>query len=99
MHWYSKEVHELLVRLSSLGKTNTREKIIASLKFLAKHHAKERTNGWYRVNFSVNHQLLADLTGVTRESSAMTMKDLSEKGVVRNPRQTVLEINLTELSR
>ena len=95
--WFSREVHELLVRLSSLGKTNTRDKLIAVLKFFAVHHSTPRRSGWQRVNFPVSHQLLADMIGVTRESAAMSMKDLQDAGVIRYPRLTLLEIDTKKL--
>lgn len=94
---YSDNVHELLVRLSSLSKTNAKDKIIAALKFLAVRHAVQRRSGWWRVNFAVSHQLLADLCGITRESAAMAMKDLQDQKVIRNPRLTILEINADKL--
>jgi CRP-like cAMP-binding protein len=97
MNGFSREVHELLVHLSSLGKTNTKGKLIAALKFLQVCHASQRRTGWWRINFSVNHQLLADLSGITRESAAMVMKDLQTKKVVRHPRLTILEINREHL--
>lgn len=97
MNWFSLEVHELLVRLSSLGKTNTQDKLLAALRFLSIHHATQRHSGWWRVSFPVNHQLLADMTGVTRESTAMIMKEFREQHIIRNPRQTILEINLEKL--
>lgn len=96
-YWFSMEVNELLVRLSSLGKSSARDKILAALKFLSIHSAKSKRGGWKRVNFPVNHQMLADMTGVTRESAATIMKDLSEKSCVRNPRQSILEINFQKL--
>jgi CRP-like cAMP-binding protein len=97
MNWFSQEVHELLVRLSSLGKTNAKGKILAALKFLAVHHSTLRRSGWSRINFPVNHQLLADMTGVTRESAAAIMKELSDDHIVRNPRLTILEISSERL--
>jgi CRP-like cAMP-binding protein len=90
---FSQDVHELLVRLSSLGKTSARDKILAALKFLSHCHATERRTGWWRVNFPVSHQLLADLCGITRETTAITMKELQGEKVIRNPRVTILEIN------
>lgn len=95
--WFSKEVHELLVRLSSLGKTNSRDKLEAALKFLAVCHGKQKRDGWHRVSFPVSHQMLADMVGITRESSAMVMKELQDEKLVRNPKQTVLEINFEKL--
>ncbi|HUS25829.1 MAG TPA: Crp/Fnr family transcriptional regulator [Nevskiaceae bacterium] len=91
------EMHELLVRLNSLGKTTTHDKLLAALKFLAVHHATVRANGWRRVTFTITHQLLADMTGITRETATMTMKQLQEEKIVRSPRLGVLEINFAKL--
>ena len=97
MGWFSREVHEILTRLSSLGKTLARDKIAAALKFLAIWHSLERRSGWKRVTFPVSHQLLADMTGITRESATLTMKDFQEEHVIRTPRATILEINPAKL--
>ena len=97
MHWFSREVHEILTRLSSLGKTVTKDKIVAALKFLGVWHSLDRPLGWKRVTFPVSHQLLADMTGITRESVTLTMKELHDDRLVRTPRVTVLEINFQKL--
>lgn len=97
INWFSTEVHELLVRVSSLGKTNTKDKLIAALKFLVVHHSVQKRSDWWRVLFPVSHQLLADMTGMTRESAAMIMKELKQQGIIRQPRTTILEINLDKL--
>lgn len=97
MRLFSADVHELLVRLSSLEKTNARDKLIASLKFLAVRHAYQRRSGWWRVSFAVNHQLLADMSGITRESASTVMKELQDEKVVRSPRLTILEIDQDKL--
>ena len=97
MHWFSMEVHEILVRLSSLEKTTTRDKLCAALKFLAVHHSEARKTGWHRVTVPISHQILADMIGVTRESATMVMKDYQNEKIIRNPRLTVLEINFKKL--
>lgn len=94
---FSNDVHELLTRLSSLEKTNARGKLTAALKFLAARHAKARRSGWWRVHFPVSHQLMADMSGITRESTAVVMKDLQDEKIVRSPRITILEINRQKL--
>lgn len=95
--WFSNEVHELLVRLSSLGKTNAQDKLVAALKYLAVCHGKQKVSGWDRVTFPVSHQLLADMVGITRESAATVMKELQDNKVVRNPKLTILEIDFKKL--
>lgn len=97
MNWFSKEVHELLVRLSSLGKTNARHKLIAALKFLAVCHHKSIKGPWRQVAFAVNHQLLADMTGITRESTAVCMKQFQKEGLIRYPHFACLSINYPKI--
>lgn len=76
-----------------MSKTNTRDKVLAALRFLMVYHATERRTGWWRVNFTVSHQLIADLCGITRESTALVMKELQTEKVLRCPRVTILEIH------
>lgn len=90
-------MNELLVRLSSLGKNDARGKLAYVLRFLAECHAHEHHGGWRRVAFPVGHQLLADMIGMTRESTAISLKRLRERQIVRYPRATQLEIHLTHL--
>jgi CRP-like cAMP-binding protein len=92
---FSDDVHELLVRLSSLGKTTVTDKVIAALRFLAVHHSTRQGSGWWQVDFPVSHQLIANLCGTTRESAALVMKDLQTQGLVNYPKATVLEISNT----
>ena len=94
---FSDDVHELLVRLNSLSKTNTQDKVIAVLRFLMARHAAERRAGWWRVNFPINHQLIADLCGITRESTSIVMKEFLDKKITRVPKLATLEINRKRL--
>lgn len=91
------DMHELFVRLSSMSKTTTRHKIIAALKFLGTHHSRSRQNGWRRVDFAVSHQILADMTGITRESATLAMQQLQKEKLVRAPHVGVLDINFDKL--
>lgn len=97
MAWFSREVHEVLVRLSSLSKTQAYAKIAAALTFLAVRHSTIKRGSWRRVTFPVSHQLLGDLTGITRERATITMKQFQDEGIIRSPQLTVLEINFKKL--
>ncbi|HSX47785.1 MAG TPA: Crp/Fnr family transcriptional regulator [Patescibacteria group bacterium] len=99
INWFSIEVHELLVRLSSLGKTTAQDKIISALKFLAVYNSKKLKNNWVRIKFNVSHQLLADMTGVTRERAAVIMKELANSKFINYPKQNILDLNLNQLLR
>lgn len=94
---FSEEVHEILTRLDSLGKSDSSSKLIIALRYLAVRHGIKGQGGWRRIPFPVNHQLLADMTGVARETISLAMKILSDNKIVRNPRLTQLEINFEKL--
>lgn len=96
---FSQDVHELLARLSSLGKTNVADKLIATFNFFVVCHAQRLNANWWRVPYIVNHQLLADIVGTTRESVTTALKALQNDGLVRFPKVGVLEINRTKLQK
>lgn len=93
MKWFANEVQELMRRMSSLEKTSTRDKLLATVGYLSRQHCEPAKAGWKRIKFPISHQLLADMIGVTRESTTMVMKDLQKEQIVRTPRLGVLEIN------
>lgn len=93
LRWFADEVQEMLRRMSSLEKTSTRGKLMATLAYLSRQHADDPKGGWKRVQFPVSHQLLADMIGVTRESTTMVMKDMQKEKIVRVPKLGALDIN------
>jgi CRP/FNR family cyclic AMP-dependent transcriptional regulator len=93
LRWFADEVQEMLRRMSSLEKTSTRAKLMATLGYLSRQHTDSPKAGWKRVQFPISHQLLADMIGVTRESTTMVMKDLQKEKVVRTPKLGILDIN------
>lgn len=94
-----KEVHELLVRLNSFNKTSSTDKLLAALKFLATHHAKTATGAWHRVTLPVTHQILAALTGLTRETVSVALRQMQEQKLVRYPSPGKLYINRSKLNK
>jgi CRP/FNR family transcriptional regulator len=99
MNWFSREVHEIMIRLNSLGKTNAENKLLAALQFLGTQYSTPLRGYWRRVDFPVSHQLLADMAGITRESAALSMKVLQDRKFIRSPHVGTLEINLAKLGR
>lgn len=93
------EVHELLLRITDHIKTDSAEKIISELLFLLEHHTKAVSKTWRPVNFPVSHRLMAEMTGLSRETVTLTMKELTEKKLVRYPSKAVLELNYNHLRK
>lgn len=78
------ETHELLVRLSDMHKTDGYQKTVSVLRFLAKYHAQPSSSRWCRITFPVTRQLLADMTGLRRETITGILKQLQEEDLVRS---------------
>lgn len=97
MERFAAEMHEMLIRLSGLSKTDVHGKLVYVLRFLAVHHTRERRGGWRRVTFPIGQQLLADMIGMTRESTATGTRQLREMSIIRYPRAMTLEINFKNL--
>ena len=93
----SQEVHEILTRLSSLGKSRAQAKLIALMKYFVVCVGGPKVPKWWRVPFPVNQQFLADLTGMTRESCGACLKEFVAQGVVRTPKINLLEINTQKI--
>ncbi len=99
LKWFAEDTREIMIRMASLEKSDAREKLMVALRFLAIMHGSPTTKaGWSRVNFAVSHQLLADMIGVTRESTTLAMKDLQKEAIVAHPKITMLEINTVKLT-
>jgi CRP-like cAMP-binding protein len=92
-------VHELIVRINSITKTNSLVRLIAALQFLAEHHGYARPGGWVCIAFPISHQLLADMTGLARETITLSMKRLQQGKGVRYISVTRLEVHGRQLSK
>jgi len=93
------EMHELLLHISDHTKTDSTEKLISMLLFLLAHHTKQTSDPWREVRFPVTHQFLADLTGLTRETVSITLKEFTKHKLVRYREKGKLELNYSHLSK
>lgn len=94
LRWYAEEMDHIVLRLKSLEKSSAKQKILQALYYLSAHHSTTaRARGWCVINFPLTQQTLADLTGLTRETVNITLKDPEITNLVRMKRQ------LFEISR
>jgi len=92
-----REAHERLLWIADHNKTDSSSKLISALLFLLEHHTNVASNTWRLVLFPVPHQLLADMTGLTRETISLTMKEFAKKHLVKYQLKGQLEINYTKI--
>jgi len=89
LRWYAEEIDHIVLRLKSMEKSSAKEKVVQALYYLCAQHATQiqAKSKWYRINFPVTQQTLADMTGLTRETVNVILKDHELLKIVRVKRQ------------
>lgn len=85
------EYTALLLRIAALEQATAAEKIALTLHFLLLRHGVQLNTNTYAIDIKMTQSMVASLVGITRESAAVNLKLLKEKGVVEysNFRYTV----------
>ncbi len=93
LRWYVQEVDHIVLRLKSMEKSSAKQRLLHAFYYLCSEHAVHKVNStWCKVNFPLTQQILADLTGLTRETVNVTLKDTDIQRLVKTKHQ-VYEIN------
>ncbi|HUD10116.1 MAG TPA: Crp/Fnr family transcriptional regulator [Candidatus Saccharimonadales bacterium] len=96
--WFLNEIEQLVYRLNSLEKTDSRVKILYALKSLALNHG-QATDEWHKIGFPITQQFIADFTGLARETVSSTMHELEKDKIVRTGKLRSLEVKRKELDK
>lgn len=100
LRWYAEEMDHIVLRLKSMEKSSAKQKILQALYYLSDQHAAPETvkGAWYRINFPVTQQILADLTGLTRETVNIVLNDSDCLKYVRSNTRQRFEINKPKIA-
>lgn len=72
-----------LLRITSLEQSRASEKIMFTLYYLLFRYGHETKPGVYSVRLDLTHVLIADLVGLTRETTAIELNKLKKLGIVK----------------
>ncbi len=72
----------LLMRITALEQSNASEKIALTLYYLLIRHGIEKQPGLFTIDIKMTHSMIASLVGLTRESTAVNIAKLKERGVI-----------------
>ncbi len=79
-----------LVRIAALEQPKARDKIVYTLLYLILRHAREIIPGVFRLELKLKHQDIAELVGVTRETTAIELHALQKAKVLSYQNQRYL---------
>jgi CRP/FNR family transcriptional regulator len=72
----------LLLRITGLEQSRAIEKIGFTLYYLLFRYGVEKKPGIYQINIKLSQLMIANLVGLTRESSTKNLNVLKEKGII-----------------
>lgn len=79
---------DLLSRISSAEQTSVRQKLIATLLYLASRFSAESSVDLYRLGLHLTHEDIATLIGSTRETVSLELQKLRQNGIIAYDRQS-----------
>jgi CRP/FNR family cyclic AMP-dependent transcriptional regulator len=85
-----------VMRITALEQPKAREKIMYTMYFLVQRYGQELDDARVQLKIKLTHQHIANLVGLTRETTAVEMKKLKTAGVIDYVRQKYV-INTTKL--
>jgi CRP/FNR family transcriptional regulator len=85
------------MRLNALQHSRASDKLIYTLHYLALSHSKSLTDGTVELELLLTHQDFANLTGLTRETTATELNKLKKAGVITYGKHTAYKVNIAKL--
>lgn len=82
LSYVSRQYTSMLVRITGLSQTRAIEKISFTFYFLLFRYGVKGTDGMHKLNLKLNHAMIANLTGLTRESTTTNLGVLKDRGVI-----------------
>lgn len=76
-HYTSATMH-----IYALEHSHAQEKLVYILQYLVARFGEKQTNGMTRIDLRLSHQDIAEMVGLTRETTAVELHRLKDKGLI-----------------
>jgi CRP/FNR family transcriptional regulator len=94
---YITEQIGMTMRLNALQHSRASDKLLYTLHYLTLTHGKTIAPRTVEITLSLTHQDFANLTGLTRETTATELNRLKTKGVINYGKHTLYKVHLDKL--
>jgi CRP/FNR family transcriptional regulator len=78
----SSGIEGFIVRSQFLLRSDARQKVTSNLYLLSKRFGKKLSNGKIKIALPLIHQDIANMAGLSRETTSLILKDLEREGLV-----------------
>lgn len=72
----------LMLKIEALEKPHAKQKLLYTFRYLCLLYGTNRWNGFVRIEVPLTQQVLADLTGLTRETTNMEINNLKKLKII-----------------
>lgn len=72
-----------LMRITALEQPKASDKVLYTLYYLVQCYGEEASNGVVKIQIQLTQQMIADLIGLTRETTAAELVKLKKRGVLK----------------
>lgn len=86
------------MRLNALQHSRASDKLIYTLHYLALTHGRSVDTGVVEVSLNLTHQDFANLTGLTRETTATELNKLKTAGIISYGKHTLYQVDVAKLN-
>ncbi|MES2630667.1 MAG: Crp/Fnr family transcriptional regulator [Patescibacteria group bacterium] len=88
LRYINKQYTAMLVRITGLSQSRAIEKICFTFYYLLFRYGIEQADGIHKIDLNLSHLMIANLTGLTRESTTTNLRVLKEKGIISYTRSS-----------
>lgn len=88
--YIARNYQSALVRIAALEQPKARDKILYTLLYLLLRHSREIMPGVFRLELKLKHQDIAELVGVTRETTAIELHGMQKAKLLSYQNQRYL---------
>jgi CRP-like cAMP-binding protein len=97
-HTLLKTLEETIFNMGNITLGNSYRKIATIILSLSKQFGEE-SGHQIRINFSTTHEVLASLTGLTRETAGIQINKLKDEGIIDQEGKFIIIKNLEQLKK
>lgn len=86
LRYFVLRIKQLMSRIECIEATSAFHKVAQVLSYLAEAHGTKIAKDAYKINFSITHQSIANMAGITRETASLQLKEIEGRKALNNNR-------------
>lgn len=99
LDYFAALLHDLFFRVECIESTDAKHKVARVLSYLIRHHGKKTGLNKKVIMVPLTHKLIADMSGLTRETASIQLKELETKSIVSKNKAGLLVVDKNKLSK